>query len=234
VWENPFIDQEQYIKALQKLKPVECKQLLEGDWDASPNSKYKQQDCQYYTVQGGQVFFQNKDNEVMYHCKKNGFMRTFFTSDVAGSGGDKEEDGIDNVVGDDSCCGFWGLTHDYRLALIDAIILHEETPEVIDEFVRFYKKYLHYNPEAMVVETNGLGLGILQMLKRRKVPAVELVKSVNKLAFAQTGISKMRQGRIYLPKEHREWKPKIVNQLFVWTGDEDEPDDIVDMVSAAP
>ena len=41
----------------------------------------------------------------------------------------------------------------------------------------------------------------------------------------------MSQGRIYFPQDNPWWKTRVEGQLFVWQGLNDEPDDIVDMVS---
>jgi hypothetical protein len=43
----------------------------------------------------------------------------------------------------------------------------------------------------------------------------------------------MSQGRVFFPEENYPWKNKVEDQLFVWQGLKDEPDDIVDMVSMA-
>lgn len=83
------------------------------------------------------------------------------------------------------------------------------------------------------MEKNGVGLGVSQSMKARGLPVLEIHKSVDKVQFAQKGIIKMSQNRIFLPEENYTWKSRVEEQLFVWQGLKDEPDDIVDMVSMA-
>lgn len=220
VEDNPHIDGKSYTESLMQLDPVRGKQLLEGDWDASPDSLYRIENCQYWTTHGDYIIF----NGSTYIPQE---MRWFFTVDGAASTSEV-------MGGNETAIGFWGLTPNHHLGLFDAMIFKKEIPDIVDEAVKFYKKWHHFSPEAFNVEKNGLGVGITQTMSSRGLPVVEMHKTVDKVTFAHTGIIKMNQGRLFLPKDHRPWKRKVMDQIFVWQGDPDEPDDIVDMFSMGP
>lgn len=217
VQDNPHIDGKSYVQSLLELDPVRGRQLLDGDWDASPDSLYRQEYCNYYTTRSNYIVFDGQSHDIHN-------MRWFFTLDAASS----DKDVLD---GNSTAMGFWGLTQDYKLGLFDASIFQKEIPDVIDEAVKFYKKWATFPREAFVVEKNGLGVAIFQGLKARGLPVAEIWKSNSKIEFAKTGIIKMKQGRIYLPADSKKWKKQVEDQLFVWQGLPDEPDDIVDMFS---
>jgi hypothetical protein len=220
VEDNPYIDGKSYTESLMQLDPVRGKQLLEGDWDASPDSLYRVENCQYWKNHGGYVMFNG------YAClPKN--MRWFFTVDGAAS---RE----DQLGGNETAIGLWGLSDKFHLGLFDALVFKKEIPEIVEEAIKLFKKWANVSPEAFIVEKNGLGVGITQTMSSRGLPVVELYKSNDKVQFAQTGIIKMNQGRLFLPDEHRPWKKQVMDQVFIWQGLPDEPDDIVDMFSMGP
>ena len=220
VEDNPHIDGKSYTESLMELDPVRGKQLLEGDWDASPDSLYRPEHCQYWYMEGEYIIF---NGEPFLHHE----MRWFFTLDGASSTAEIME-------GDETAIGFWGLTPRFHLGLFDAEIFKKEIPDVVEEAIKLYKKWHHLSPEAFNVEKNGLGVGIAQSMSSRGLPVVEMHKTVDKVAFASKGIAKMKQGRLFLPRDHKPWKRRVTDQIFVWQGDPDEPDDIVDMFSMGP
>jgi hypothetical protein len=216
--DNPHIDQKQYLDSLKELDPVKRDQLMNGDWDASPDSLYRKEHCRYFTRRGDYVVFDGESfrpNE----------MRWFFSMDCAAT----QKEVIER--GDHSVIGLWGLSPRFHLGLFDVAIFKKEIPDLVEESVKLYKRYHKLNPELFVVEMNGLGLGVIQSMKARGLPVHEIHKSKDKVKFAQKGIIKMSQGRMYLPLDNPSWKHQVEGQLFVWQGLRDEPDDIVDMVS---
>lgn len=133
--------------------------------------------------------------------------------------------------GDSSVIGLWGLSPKYHLGLFDVEVFKKEIPDLVDEAVKLYKKYYGLNPEAFIVEKNGLGVGVCQSMVARGLPVLEKHKDKDKVRFAQKGIMKLSQGRLFFPEDNPGWKNLVEGQLFVWQGLKDEPDDIVDMVS---
>jgi phage terminase large subunit-like protein len=220
VKDNPHINQKEYLDSLKELDPVKKEQLMNGDWDASPDSLYRKEHLNYYTERSGSYIVFSGESF------KPQDMRWFFTSDIASTRGSLEK-------GDSTVLGLWGLTKRYHLGLFDAVVFQKEIPDVIDECVNLFRKWHGLNPECFVVEKNGLGIGVSQSLTARGLPVMELHKSVDKVQFAQTGIIKTQQGRMYFPTQDPDWKKVITDQLFVWQGLKDEPDDVVDMVSTA-
>jgi hypothetical protein len=220
VEDNPYIDGKSYTESLMQLDPVRGKQLLDGDWDASPDSLYRIENCQWWTNNADYISFNG-------YLTKPKNMRWFFTVDGAAS---RE----DQLGGNETAIGLWGLSDKFHLGLFDALVFKKEIPDIVDEAISLYKKWSKFSPEAFIVEKNGLGVGITQTMTSRGLPVVDLYKAVDKVKFAQTGIIKMNQGRIFLPKDHRPWKKKVMDQVFIWQGLPDEPDDIVDMFSMGP
>ena len=201
------------------MDPVKRDQLINGDWDASPDSLYRKEDCRFYQKRSDYIVFDGssyKPNEIKW----------FFTMDCAATR--QEMQG-----GDQSVIGLWGLSPNFHLGLFDCKILSLEIPDLVDETISLYRRYYNLSPENFLVEKNGVGLGVSQSMKARGLPVLEIHKSVDKVQFAQKGIIKMSQNRIFLPEENYTWKSRVEEQLFVWQGLKDEPDDIVDMVSMA-
>jgi predicted phage terminase large subunit-like protein len=219
VADNPYINQSEYLLSLAELDPVKREQLINGDWDASPDSLYRKEYCRYYSKRSDYIVFEGES----YRPNE---LRWFFTMDCAGTRGEMQD-------GDSTVIGFWGLTKKFHLGLFDCIILREELPDIVDQAVKLYRKYHNLSPENFLVEKNGLGVGISQSMVARGLPVNTLHKSIDKVEFAQKGIIKMSQGRVFFPEENYPWKNKVEDQLFVWQGLKDEPDDIVDMVSMA-
>ena len=219
VQDNPHLDGESYMRSLKELDPVRAKQLIEGDWDASPDSLYRKEHCRYWTNHAEYIMFDDKAYK-RHQCK------WFFTSDVASTAAEM-------LDGDETALGFWCFTPDYHLGLIDAEVFSKTIPDTVESAISFFKKWRKYSPDSFVIEKNGVGIALAQTLEQRGLPIVELHKSVDKVQFAQQGILRMNQGRIFLPKDYRQWKRRVEDQLFVWQGLDDEQDDIVDMVSTA-
>ena len=96
VKDNPHINQKEYLASLSELDPVKKDQLMNGDWDASPDSLYRKEHLRYYGTRGDYLTFDGS----AYKARD---MRWFFTSDIASTRGSLER-------GDFSVIGLWGLT----------------------------------------------------------------------------------------------------------------------------
>lgn len=219
VSDNPHIDQEQYIENLKELDPIKREQLLKGDWDASADALYRKEGCRFHKKRSDYILFDGYT-----YLPKD--LRWFFTMDCAATQKELQE-------GDSTVIGLWGLSPKFHLGLFDCLVLKEELPDIVDRAVELYKQYHRLSPETFLVEKNGVGIGISQSMSHRGLPVHAMHKSIDKVQFAQKGIIKMSQGRIYLPEDNPAWKSEVTGQLFVWQGLKDEPDDIVDMVSMA-
>lgn len=220
VKDNPHIDQKEYLKSLEELDPVKREQLMNGDWDASPDSLYRKENLRHFQRRGDYIVFDGNSFRPYE-------IRWFFTMDCAST----QEELLKR--GDESVIGLWGLSPKFHLGLFDVEIFKKEIPDLVEEAVKMYRRYNNLRPESFYVEKNGLGIGVCQSMKARGLPVLETHKSKDKIQFAQKGIIKMSQGRIFFPEDFPAWKNRVEGQLFVWQGLKDEPDDIVDMVSLA-
>ena len=221
LWDNPYLD-ESYEDNLKQLDEVTRKQLMEGDWNSSPDSRYKKHKCRRWENHHGYV----KHGP---HIFKPEEMRWFFTVDCATT--------VDTVLNEDqhdeTSISLWALSPDPMfLCMMDNYTFQAEIPEIVEECVNRWKLFRKFRPECMIIEKNGCGVGVLQTLERRGIVVKEAWSQKDKLAEAQVGIIKMDQGRILLPNK-ADWLEKVEGQLFIWTGDPDEPDDIIDTVSRA-
>ena len=227
VKDNPHIDQKSYKEGLMELDPVRGAQLMKGDWDASPDSLFRKEHKRIWKREPNRGnFILIGSNE--YDLKDCHF---FMSGDTASTERDinkKDDDEPDYTV-----CGLWGKTPDHYLFLVDALYGQWEIYDIADEITKFWRKWrktLH--PSGIVLERNGVGAGVISILKSRGIPIIDAWTSTDKITQAQQAIIKMRQGRILLP-EWESWLKFVEDQLWVWQGLPDEPDDVIDMISRA-
>ncbi len=226
--DNPFIDQESYSKALEELAPVERARLKHGNWAVNPDSRFKRAWARYYSVRGD-FFVLGKDGVGRPVNWKDDLQKIFITVDPASS----LKSGMAEVTkGRDpsyTVISVWGVTHDCHLLWLDMDRFQDEIPEVVK---RIQKMYAKWRPAYMKIESNGPGRGVYQYCMLYQMNVVPIAKHADKVVNSTTAQVKMELGRIWFP-QYATWLKEAEDEIFNWTGDGGQKDDIVDTLSDA-
>lgn len=224
LFDNKFIDQSAYKNSLQELDPVRKEQLLNGDWDASPDSRFRASDARFYEVKGEYY----RLNGSVYHISD--LRKIFITMDPAAT---VKEGMIDQATTKNgpsfTVISVWGLTHDYQLLWLYMRRFRQEIPNVVDQLVDIYKLW---KPEYVKLESNGIGLGVAQLAAMKGLNVVKNQKAVDKFENATNAIYRMKSHRVWFPSE-ASWLKEAMDEVFTWTGHPGMTDDIVDTLSDA-
>jgi predicted phage terminase large subunit-like protein len=230
ILDNPSIDPE-YRTSLMKLGKVERERLLNGNWDISEDAIYEKYwfdnrwSCkhdQFYhlmTVDGLKVV--HKDDLFVF-CTvdpaasvKTGVRgKSFIKSKPAASW---------------SVIATWGVTPDYQLLWLDNWRFQTHIPELVNRIVENHKRW---KPLYTIIEKNGPGEGVYQMAEKRNVPVKPIHTRPEKVINSTAAQLRAERGQIWLPK-WANWLPVLEDELFTWTGNPDEVDDQIDVLSNA-
>lgn len=228
VKDNPFVDQESYEKALDKLDLVTREQLKRGDWGISPDSRFKKDWTKYYSLRREYISL-GEDGGGPVHTRQS-WRRIFMTVDSASSS--REGPGDDTIYGYEpswTVHSVWALTADYNLLWLDMRRFRKEIPEATEELIRLYR---FWRCQHVCIETNGLGAGIAQTVARQGLIVKELAKHTDKVVNATDAILRMSQGRIWFP-QNASWLEEAEEEIFTWMGDPNQTDDVVDTLADA-
>lgn len=222
--DNLFIDQDSYESSLDELDEVRKLQLKYGDWDASPDSRFRLIDARFYKSKAEFFIL----NGVAYHYRD--LKKVFITADSASTA---QEMGLNNSSVKKEPCytvySVWGLTHDYQLIWIYMYRTQAEIPECIRNLVRIYKTF---RPQYVKMETNGVGIGPAQLAASFGLNVVPNHKAKDKIQNSGEAQIRMRAHRIWFP-EDAPWLKECLDEIFTWTGHPGMLDDIVDTLSDA-
>jgi predicted phage terminase large subunit-like protein len=222
--DNTFIDQKMYRSSLQELDEIRRLQLEEGDWDVSPDSRFQLNWAKFYKSRGD--YFEL--NKIVYPYEQ--FDRVFITVDVAAT---VKQGMIDQDVTKNgpsfTVISVWGLTKDYQLVWLYMRRFRQEVPQVVDQIVEVAKQF---KPRYVKIETNGVGLGVAQLVALKGINVLPIKKAVDKIQNATNAIYRMKTGRIWFP-ESAPWVKTAMDEIFTWTGHPGVTDDIVDTLSDA-
>lgn len=229
VHDNPYLDQESYLKGLDELDPITREQLKHGDWGINPDSRFKVDWARYYS-QRGEYFILGRDGigEAIHHKQ---LIKLFFTVDPAASS--REGPAAEVISPEDepswSVISVWGLTPNYHLLWLDMIRFRKEIPDVVEEIRRAYRMW---RPQYIKIEDNGPGKGVYQYALKTGLPVQPNSKIRDKVSNSTDAQIRMKQGRIWLPQTAH-WRDAVEGEVFSWTGSPQETDDIVDTLSDA-
>lgn len=227
--DNPYVDLN-YIRSFKNMDEVTRAQLLDGDWDSSPASRFRREWFPRYTKRGEYYLF--GANEVLVSG-----MRRFCTVDVAASvkegvGGEqfytsngKEKTPCWTVV------STWGLANGF-LFLLDVTRGQVESPDVFTMIEQCCKKWRAHD---VYVEGNGVGRPIAQVAQRHGLPVTELWTFYDKIQNSYVASMMAKAGKILLPNEEMgmTWLEDFENEVFTWTGHPHETSDQIDTLSSA-
>jgi predicted phage terminase large subunit-like protein len=225
--DNPYIDQQAYAKALEELAPVERARLKYGNWAVNPDSRFKRAWSRYYSVRGD--YFVLGKNGVGRPIDWKSLQKIFITVDPAASlrsGMAEFTKGKDPSY---TVISVWGLTQDFHLLWLDMDRFQDEIPEVVKRIQIMYKKW---RPQYVKIEANGAGRGVFQYCQVYGLNVKPITKQADKVVNSTTAQVKMEHGRVWFP-EHAHWLKAAEDEVFNWTGDGNQKDDIVDTLSDA-
>jgi phage terminase large subunit-like protein len=229
--DNPYLNHQEYVQQFRHMDDLTRSQLLDGDWDSSPVSRFKRQWFPAYTRRG--EYFCYGSNEITA-----GGMRRFCTVDVAASlregvGGEKFYT-RGGKTSDTPCwtvVATWGTTGRF-LYLLDIERGQVETPDVFAMIGRSCKKW---NASEVFVEGNGVGRPVAQVGAQMGLPITEIWTLFDKIQNSYTASLMAKAGKILVPEDEEAcpWLPAWRDEIFTWTGHPDETADQVDTLSSA-
>lgn len=218
--DNQYLAQQEYDRSLQELDPVTRAQLRTGDWDVCADGVFKREWFRYYKRDGDfyRLMTGNSDRLVTVDdCSR------FAICDIAGT----EKTPAGGSDPDYTVVQIWDLTPTYDLILVDQWRGRCETPDVEDKIVQFTRKH---DCGEVWVEKNGIGLGVMQTVRRRGVPVRALKAKGSKLQRSQTVQCRMEGHTVFFPHS-APWLDAMELELLQFTGDGKLHDDQADCLS---
>lgn len=137
-------------------------------------------------------------------------------------------------------CYGWGA--DKRLYLLDMMRFKMEVPEMEVAAAKFWEKHkvitgaherIAKGPlRKFLVENKASGIGLIQRLRRKRVPVVSIERDRDKLARALDCTPQLAVSALIIPDE-APWKLDFIKEILQFTGADDKHDDQVDTVMDA-
>lgn len=217
--DNPKLDAEAYEESLNQLDPITRAQLRSGDWDVVASSVFKREWFRYWEPDDtGTFYLLGADHRPVRvdDCTR------FAAMDVAGT---EKQTGNDP---DFSVLQIWDVTPACDMILVEQIRGRFETPDVADHAVNACRRF---EPDCVLIEKNGIGLGVVQTVRRRGVPVRAVTAKRDKIARSQTAQIRMEAGTVYLPRQ-APWLDEFEGELLAFSP-EAAHDDQVDALSYA-
>jgi predicted phage terminase large subunit-like protein len=213
--DNPHLDADAYDLALQQLDAVTRRQLRHGDWIAHADGLFLREWFRYfrlrhdgYDLGTAQIRFED--------CSR------FATVDVAGS----EQSGADHDP-DWTVVQVWDLADSGQLCLLDQWRGRVAIPDVEAVILRLIQQ--HEIP-WIGVESAGIGLAVVQSLRRRGIAVRAMKANGSKVARSQAAQIRMEAGMMFFPATVP-WLSELEAELSLFPGG--AHDDQVDALSYA-
>ncbi len=228
VHDNPYLDVEEYMKRLGKIKdPVTREQLLSGDWGVADEGRFKigwvrryHEKPPYIEMEGGETYHENT-------------LQTFIIIDPAAS--KKSAPGTKSLtkkIASHTAAGVFSITQDGNM-LLRRVERHQgEVPETKHMIRRLITRY----PQTQFVgmEFTSMSTHLYQVLAAEGFSMKAFTHGgSDKIARCVTATNEMESGRYWFPDNPSVWLQDYEDELFIWTGDPDEVDDQVDITSYA-
>lgn len=225
--DNPMLDQEEYEKNLDQLSSLDRARLKFGNWGVNIDSRFKRSWMKFYSTRGDH-FVLGRDG-VGHIVPRSDVIRIFGTIDPAGSLREGQAEAIKGNDPSHTVISIWALTNTYHLLWLDMLRFQVEIPEVVEAVVNAYATW---KPQYFIIESNGLGRGVAQYANRYGVRVKTLQKSKDKVVNSTAAQIRMKKGKILFPQSAI-WLDEAVSEVFGWTGDPAQKDDIVDTLADA-
>lgn len=238
--DNPHLDSKEYSELLAEMSPEERSRLEDGNWEARKNSRFKRKWIadRYVNVYGHGIDFLDTELRPTTSVRYSEFRKIFTTVDSASTAklysvGNEEEinmaDGRRSKKPSSTCIATWGITNQEQLIWLNLRKFKKELPDIIEELVDENEQW---DIEFNKIEVNGVGIGAAQFAALAGLPVRKNVRLKDKLENSLSAQMMMKNGQIYLPA-NLNWVEEAEDDIFGWTGDPDEEDDVVDVLSDA-
>lgn len=224
ITDNPFLDQKDYDEFLNDMSPEMRSQLRDGNWDIRPDSRFQRVNARYFRLYEDSYQIGN----TIYPFSS--FKRIIMTVDPASTvkAGIVDER-VHKQAPSFTAISVFGITENNDLMWLNLSHFRSEVPDVVEEIKNDYVKW---RPRYSRMETNGVGAGPAQYIKRIGIPVMEIRKNVDKLENSLAAGLLMRAGKIWFP-DNVPWIDECEDEVFSWTGLPQETDDIIDNLSDA-
>lgn len=229
--DNPSLNYDDYVRSLSHLPPVERKQLLEGDWEASAEGQFKRHwfgarwrfDQQAFHLLSGTM--EIGKGIPLRDC---GF---FVTVDLATTA----RTSSDYTVFLACAVTPWKQLLILRMERKKHPI--EQVPSNLLAFCWQVEQEFSARPAWVGIESNGAQIAIASQCRLQEgMPPIAYLTPGNqdKLARANAAILACERGHVLLPL-HASWLDDFLYELVLFTGDpkKDAYDDVVDALSYA-
>ena len=209
--DNPHLDAASYEIALLQLDPVTRRQLRDGDWLAHHEGVFRREWFRYYRHRRDGYDVGSR-SILLEQCAR------FAVVDVAAS---------ERFNADWTVIQVWDLSSDGDLFLVDQKRERLQTPDIETAILEIIRKW---SVPWIGVEAAGIGLAVVQSLRRRGV-AVRALRAIGgKLTRSQSAQIRMEAGTIYFPATAC-WLEQFETELSLFP--ESPHDDQVDALSYA-
>lgn len=229
--DNPSLNYDEYVKSLSHLDPITRRQLLEGDWEASKDGRFKKSWFTGRWSDDRQAFHLHSAGMEVGHGILFNRCSYFVTVDLSASV---------KTSGDYTVFLACAVTPWNQLLVLDMERKRhpvEQIPSNLRDFCEKVERRYNMRLAWAGVEANGMQISIAAAC--RQLPGMVPVKYLtpgnqDKLARAQSAIIACEQGHVFLPI-HAPWLDDFLFELVQFTGDskKDAFDDVVDVLSYA-
>lgn len=222
ITDNPHLDQEEYASNLMELDPITREQLMNGDWDAFEDGRFKREWLRLYSRRGTHYVIGDKlvlESELRGH---------FLTVDCAATVKKLDKDDPDYTV-----ISAWATTPDNLLIWLGCLRLRCEIPDIPSHVAGMYARY---GARKAYIEGGGLQKGVGQFARRHPsgMNVIEFVPQGDKLRNATDALCMAEAGRVWMPADDPAFPLEEVQaELLRFTGSGKEHDDIVDTLASA-
>lgn len=231
--DNPSLDRESYEASLSNLDPVTRRQLLDGDWDAITEGRFRRAWLRYYDRHG--TSYRLGPNRFIDHPAT--LRERFLTVDSAST--------IKQTAGQDpdyTVISAWSFVEG-QLLWLGCSIHRVEVPEIAPLVA---KQYQTHQARKVYFRPSGMEKAVPQLCRRHLNPpmnVVELPTRGDKLQSAADALNLAEGGRLWLPNPDTgaAWPhtgngfphEDVRDNLLQFTGDDSGHDDIWDTFGIA-
>lgn len=188
--DNPYLDRESYEESLAALDHITRKQLRDGNWDVRPDAGVFKPEWfagkTWRVSNDGLNYLLGREQRAVpiESCSR------FAVADIAGTEKKKGNDPDFTVI------IVFDVTPTWDLLAVHLWRDQFEIPDVEDKLMDLCHTY---NVPYLLVEKNGIGLGVVQTVRKRGLNIRGIKARGDKLARSQTAQIRMEHGTVYFP-----------------------------------
>lgn len=205
--------------------------LGDPDFQAQYNHKpypdsglvFNKEHFQYYKLNGDLIYLHRRDGAVDVFRLE--LCEMFVSVDVATS---------EKQTADFTVYGMWAITPKRDLVLLDVIKARMSEPESVRTAIKIneFRRRGSIPYSFFAVESNSVGLPLVQNLREKGIPVNEIFVHKDKMAMSVTARVRLASGQIFFPSpDQAPWLYDFEEELLKFPGG--EHDDQVSMISIA-